>query len=86
MAEPVIIYVTLLSEPDIGVNRPVHAEPLEDGAFRILGPQADPDEVWMFGPGSLVFCREQLLQPCGEPCTSLLIADRLTHGEEQPAP
>jgi hypothetical protein len=46
------IYVYL---PDEAVDtwRPVEAEELESGRYRILGPVPE-DEIWEFPPGSIV--------------------------------
>jgi hypothetical protein len=46
------IYVYLPDEA-VDVWRPVEAEELESGLYRILGP-APEDEIWEFPPGSIV--------------------------------
>jgi hypothetical protein len=50
------IYVALLGEGTT-VWRPVAAEPVGPGAFRLLGP-VPPGESWQFQPGEVVRCRE----------------------------
>lgn len=52
-----IIYVRLLDE-DVGVWRPVEAEALESGLYRLLQSTVyDPTiEKWEFLPGALVRC------------------------------
>lgn len=50
------IYVALLEE-NVDVWRPVQAEQLRDGIYRILDQPYDRDiESWQFEPGDLVFC------------------------------
>jgi hypothetical protein len=49
-----LIYVELLDE-GIEVWRPVHAERIRDGVFRILDV-APPDEQWKYPSGSVVHC------------------------------
>jgi hypothetical protein len=56
------VYVALLEE-GVDVWRPVDAEPLGDGRFRLIAP---PDydaetETWAFLPGTVVWCFERLL-------------------------
>jgi hypothetical protein len=46
------IYV-YLSEEAVDVWRPVEAEELDSGLYRILGPVPE-DEIWEFPPGSVV--------------------------------
>lgn len=46
------IYMSLIDE-GTDVWRPVLAEELENGIYRICGPQPE-DESWQFAPGSLV--------------------------------
>jgi hypothetical protein len=46
------IYVYLPDER-VDVWRPVEAEELESGRYRILGPVPE-DETWEFPPGSIV--------------------------------
>ena len=65
------IYIPLLGE-GTPVWRPVAAERLLDGTFRILGEMAD-DEEWAFKPGELVVVRQHILSD-GK---SGLVADRL---------
>lgn len=52
-------YMFLLNE-GTDVWRPVDAEPLGGGKFRVLGPVPD-DEEWEFEPGSIVACEMRLL-------------------------
>ena len=55
------IYVALLDE-GIDVWRPVAAEVLGDGVFRIVSENAEPaDEHWEFPPGCAVRCEERRL-------------------------
>ena len=56
------VYVELLDE-GVAVWRPVEAEPLGDGLYRLLAPQDyDPEvEVWAFVPGTVVRCAELIL-------------------------
>jgi hypothetical protein len=75
MHDTVTIYIQLLSDPDYGVLRPAQAEPLPNGSYRVLGPQDDDEEVWEFGPGSVVACREEERQEAGRNDV-LLIAER----------
>jgi hypothetical protein len=42
------------------VWRPVKAERLSDGLFRVIGPAPD-DEEWAFAPGSTVKVQRQVL-------------------------
>jgi hypothetical protein len=57
MNKPTTIYVELLEE---GTDcwRPVESEHLGGDLYRITGEVPD-DEVWAFGPGSIVKCRVQ---------------------------
>jgi hypothetical protein len=66
-----IIYIPVLGE-GTSVWRPVAAERLHDGAFRVLGNMPD-DEEWAFKPGELVDVRQHVFSG-GE---SGLVADRL---------
>ena len=53
------IYVSLLDEGTT-CCRPVEAEPISDGRFRILSENLDPeDEKWEFPSGSIVKCEER---------------------------
>jgi hypothetical protein len=52
------IYVELLGE-GVAVWRPVEAERLEDGAYRILSQPPDRTEAWKFPAGSVVRCEEK---------------------------
>ena len=51
------VYVPLLDE-GVDVWRPVQAEPLGDGLFRLIAPPGyDPEiEAWAFLPGAIVRC------------------------------
>ena len=52
--------------PDEAVDtwRPVEAEELTDGYYRVLGP-APHDECWEFAPGSLVrIIKKELYEGC----------------------
>ena len=50
------IYVSLLEE-HIPVRRPVLAEKVRDGVYRILDQEYDRDiETWEFPPGTEVLC------------------------------
>ena len=52
------IYVSLLEE-NIPVRRPVLAELVRDGVYRILDQEYDPDiETWEFPPGTEVLCQQ----------------------------
>lgn len=59
---PQIVYVKLLNE-GTEVWRPVPAEELIDGVFRLTeDPAIKPDdEVWQFDPGSSVSCERRTL-------------------------
>jgi hypothetical protein len=55
------IYVALLDE-GTDVWRPVDAEELRDGLFRIMSENSRPhDERWEFPPGSIVRCERRHL-------------------------
>jgi hypothetical protein len=55
------IYVALLDE-GTDVCRPVEAEELPSGLFRIISDNPDPeDEHWEFPPGSVVRCERRHL-------------------------
>jgi hypothetical protein len=56
----ITIYVSLLNE---GTDcwRPVKAESLAEGLFRITDSQPE-DEQWEFQPGQVVRCRERAFQ------------------------
>jgi hypothetical protein len=55
------IYVALLDE-GTDVWRPVEAEELRDGLFRIISENSRPDdERWEFSPGSIVRCERRHL-------------------------
>jgi hypothetical protein len=57
MACTVYVY---LPEEAVDVWRPVTAEFVSDGVYRLHGPVPD-DEVWEFQPGAIVRCEERLL-------------------------
>jgi hypothetical protein len=54
------IYVELLNE-GTSCWRPVEADALGDGRFRIVSPQND-DEEWQFHSGDIVECRQHQFQ------------------------
>lgn len=55
------IYVALLDE-GTDVWRPVDAEELRDGLFRIVSANSNPeDERWEFESGSFVRCKQRQL-------------------------
>lgn len=49
------IYVRLLDE-DVDVWRPVAAEPVSGGVYRLASADPPPDESWEFPPGAVVRC------------------------------
>ena len=51
------IFIELLEE-GTQVWRPVEAEQVREGVFRIIGKQPE-DERWQFASGSVVHCRER---------------------------
>ncbi|MBA4147934.1 MAG: hypothetical protein H0X66_07435 [Verrucomicrobia bacterium] len=51
------IYIELVDE-GTQVWRPVEAEQVREGVFRIIGRQPE-DEHWQFASGSFVRCRER---------------------------
>jgi hypothetical protein len=55
MTELCEVYVRLLDE-GTEVSRPVNAELVGPGLFRLLGPVPN-GEVWEFQPGEIVRCR-----------------------------
>jgi hypothetical protein len=58
----VTVMVPLLDE-GVDVWRPVHAEVLPDGRYRIVTENPDPeDERWAFVTGAVVFCEERELE------------------------
>ncbi len=58
MAEPITIYVYLPDE-QVDVWRPVQAQPLGKGLYRILSINPDPEgEKWQFGTGEVVRVRK----------------------------
>jgi hypothetical protein len=59
MGERGEVYVALLDE-GTAVWRPVAAEQVGPGLFRLLGPVPD-DEVWEFPPGAVVRCEGRQL-------------------------
>lgn len=50
-----VIYIELL-EDGATAWRPISAELLASGLFRILGPVPE-DEIWAFHPGDIVRCK-----------------------------
>lgn len=59
MGERHEVFVALLDE-GTAVWRPVAAEQVGPGLFRLLGPVPD-DEVWAFPPGTVVRCESRRL-------------------------
>ncbi len=58
-ASLVTVMVPLLDE-GVDVWRPVHAEVLPDGRYRIVTENSDPeDERWAFRTGEVVLCQER---------------------------
>ena len=57
MARPSTVFVALLDE-GTAAWRPVTAEPLAHGLFRLIGPVPD-GESWEFQPGEVVRCVER---------------------------
>ncbi|MGH9895705.1 MAG: hypothetical protein ACREA0_27725 [bacterium] len=57
MTERATILVKLLDEA-VDVWRPVDAEHVGGGEYRVLG-QVPEDEVWEFQPGDVVRCRNR---------------------------
>jgi hypothetical protein len=53
------VYVALLDE-GTDVWRPVDAEEVRPGLFRLLGPVPE-GERWQFQPGDIVRCQERVL-------------------------
>lgn len=49
------IYVRLLNE-GVDVWRPVAAEPVSGGVYRLASAEPPPDESWEFPPGAVVRC------------------------------
>jgi hypothetical protein len=69
------IYVALLDE-GVDVWRPVQAEDLGNGVFRLVGPIPE-GEVWAFQPGDTIRCSEKLFADGrkGMVATALVNAD-----------
>jgi hypothetical protein len=59
MGERRVVHVALLGE-GTAVWRPVAAEPVGPGLFRLLGP-VPASEVWEFPPGEVVRCEGRAL-------------------------
>jgi hypothetical protein len=59
MTDTTTVYIELLNE---GTRcwRPVPAEPLGDGRYRLMGEQPD-DETWPFSVGDIVRCESREL-------------------------
>jgi len=55
-----MVYMPLLDE-GTEVCRPIQAEPLGDGRYRVLGPVPE-DGVWEFLPGSIVRLRQKSVE------------------------
>ena len=74
--EPTTVYVYLPDEA-VDVWRPVQAEPLGKGRFRILSENEDPeDEKWEFGTGDIVCCVEKTLVEGTTPVRCLVAVSR----------
>jgi hypothetical protein len=58
--ESTTIYVGLLDE-GVEVWRPVEAELVRDGLYRIVGTKTDPTEHWAFATGQIVRCMDRQL-------------------------
>jgi hypothetical protein len=54
------IFVELINE-GVPCWRPVEAEQLADGSFRLIGATPE-DERWRFNPGDIVQCKQQTFQ------------------------
>jgi hypothetical protein len=68
------IYVALLGE---GTNcwRPVQAESLGGGLYRIVGERPDDDEVWPFSAGDVAKCKERTFPDTGRELVAYEKAD-----------
>jgi hypothetical protein len=60
--EAMTVYVPLLDE-GVDVWRPVEANRVGDGLYRLTGRRPD-DEEWGFEVGDVVRCRTQVLSGC----------------------
>lgn len=72
MADTQTIYVALLNERT-DVWRPVSADRLNDGAFRVLGPIPD-DEEWEFPPGAVVTCERHTFRDGSQKMVAVAVA------------
>ena len=72
MAETQQIYVALLDEA-VPVWRPVDAECLPGGEYRLTGPIPE-SEVWEFQPGDVVRCRPRTF---ADGVTALVAVERV---------
>jgi hypothetical protein len=71
---PEIIYIPLLDEGTT-VCRPVAAERLSGGLFRIVAEMPD-DEVWAFRTGQMVSTEERLLESGEKTLVAVRVASR----------
>lgn len=55
-----MVFVELIDEGTL-CWRPVEAEQLSDGSFRLMGLKPE-DERWAFNPGDVVRCKSETLQ------------------------
>ncbi len=53
------IFIYLLNE-GVDVWRPVKAEIIDDGKYKILDENSEVDEDWEFKPGDIVLCKEKI--------------------------
>ncbi len=53
------IFIYLLNE-GADVWRPVKAEIIDDGKYKILDENSEVDEDWQFKPGDIVLCKEKI--------------------------
>jgi hypothetical protein len=57
-----VSYITImvpLLDQHVAMWRPVEAEMLSDGLYRIVGGNSDPGERWAFNTGQIVRCEER---------------------------
>jgi hypothetical protein len=67
------IYIPLRNE-GTNVWRPVQAERLDDGSYRVLGPVPSGEE-WSFSPGAVVRCEQRTFQTGGERLVAIAISN-----------
>ncbi len=76
MAPSVEIHVYLLDE-GVDVWRPVQAEPLGEGIYRIVSANPEPeDEIWQFVQGDVVRCERKELMDGSTQVTRLVAVDK----------